>query len=615
MIPNFSVKKTLLIIFSIFPLLLAQSIDKQVASVGKEKISSNEFKVRYELMPHLSPYQNSDSIKKEFLYSLIAEKLWAKEAISKGYDTSAVVTNLMKPLKKMYMRDALFQKEIGKYVKISDSELAKGIWESSLTLNVDVISSVDSAAMQKLYSKIKSGESYDSLYTLLPDESTNNKKPLAINFGDLENTTIENILFSMKLGEVSKPLENGNVWFLFKLESTTKKDINGKTADQIKMQAKDIIRGREAREIGSKYLSKILSGVTIKANTPLFITLASAMNKVFNQKKTKHMEAKNGKIYLQEKDINKVISIVGPDSAKMNIADFENDSPTLTDFLYDLNLNSFYVLDSDLDKVEGKLSAVLKKYIRQELITREAYKQGLDKLPSVKKSLDEWKENTLAQIMRNQFIDSASVSDAQAILYYNNEEKNSAPVTKVNILEILNKNLDVISLVLEDLKKGADFRELAKTYTQREWTKEKGGEFGYFPITSYGEIGKAASKMKVGEVYGPIKVPEGFSVIKLIDKKEVSKDSVKSFAEVKDKIKDQLFYRNLKFYFDKYTAKFAQKFGVKINQGILNSIKVTEINMFTHKLMGFGGRIAAVPYTFPSYDWFNIWQNEKKQLP
>ena len=59
-----------------------------LAKVGSENITVEEFQNRFDFMPHLNySSSNVDSIKKEFLYSLIAEKLWALEAEELRFDT------------------------------------------------------------------------------------------------------------------------------------------------------------------------------------------------------------------------------------------------------------------------------------------------------------------------------------------------------------------------------------------------------------------------------------------------------------------------------------------------------------------------------------------------
>jgi hypothetical protein len=131
----------------------------------------------------------------------------------------------------------------------------------------------------------------------------------------------------------------------------------------------------------------------------------------------------------------------------------------------------------------------------------------------------------------------------------------------------------------------------------------------------YGEIGKIASTMEIGEVYGPLKVPEGYSIFKLIDKKKESAQEPKPFEDVKTEVKANLMATRLEDKVNSYTVKLANDYGVKVDENVLSSIKVTNLAMVTYRYMGFGGRILGVPLTSPYKEWVNPWLKSKKDLP
>jgi parvulin-like peptidyl-prolyl isomerase len=172
-----------------------------------------------------------------------------------------------------------------------------------------------------------------------------------------------------------------------------------------------------------------------------------------------------------------------------------------------------------------------------------------------------------------------------------------------------------VESVIRELEKGADFRKLASLHTKRTWTKNNGGEFGFFPVTMYGDIGTIAAQMNIGEIYGPIKLSEGYSVFKLIDKRENSIDTIMSFDESKENIRKNLAYKKLSDFFIDYTVKLANKYGVSINEQLLKAISVSDLSMFAYRYMGFGGRINAVPMALPFTEWFLPWKENKKLVP
>ena len=77
----------LLLIFSCF--ISYNNLSAQsdiIARIGNTELTKDEFRLRYELSPRIlsNNLDNTDSLKLKFLYSLVAEKLWAIEALDRG---------------------------------------------------------------------------------------------------------------------------------------------------------------------------------------------------------------------------------------------------------------------------------------------------------------------------------------------------------------------------------------------------------------------------------------------------------------------------------------------------------------------------------------------------
>jgi peptidyl-prolyl cis-trans isomerase C len=93
--------------------------------------------------------------------------------------------------------------------------------------------------------------------------------------------------------------------------------------------------------------------------------------------------------------------------------------------------------------------------------------------------------------------------------------------------------------ILAKLKKGADFQELAKQYSDDPGTKEKGGDLGFFRRNMMTpKFEEAAFALKAGEITKePVRTPYGFHIIKVVERKE---ERVKPFEEVRDQIYESL---------------------------------------------------------------------------
>jgi foldase protein PrsA len=187
---------------------------------------------------------------------------------------------------------------------------------------------------------------------------------------------------------------------------------------------------------------------------------------------------------------------------------------------------------------------------------------------------------------------------------------------QVNIFEILTDSLEIVEKVFKRLDEGERFQDLAREYTIRKETKDNNGEFGYFPISEHlVKLERLLLSLELGEVYGPINLEEGYSIIKLIGKKEPENKSDANFDDVKDAYIKQLKDAEIqKTRIDK-TVELANKYGINIDHKVLQSIKVNNLSMLVFKNFGFGGVGLAMPIVSPFYEWVEKWQNSQQDLP
>ena len=102
--------------------------------------------------------------------------------------------------------------------------------------------------------------------------------------------------------------------------------------------------------------------------------------------------------------------------------------------------------------------------------------------------------------------------------------------TDAEIAEIRQKAEDV----LKQAKKGANFEELAKKYSEDDATKPKGGDLGWIVEgQTVPEFQQAAFSLPKGSISDLVKTQYGFHIIKVLDRETAH---TKSFEEVRDTI-------------------------------------------------------------------------------
>ncbi len=164
---------------------------------------------------------------------------------------------------------------------------------------------------------------------------------------------------------------------------------------------------------------------------------------------------------------------------------------------------------------------------------------------------------------------NVKVTDKDARNYYDNNQEEFKESEKRFVKRIFVKKSTpnakkIIEKALSELKRGMDFSEVAKKYSQDKYAKE-GGDWGATEwIYSFTEDEKKKiSEMKEDSISSIIETNEGYSIIYL---STISPERILSFDEVKEKILSMLKYKQAKEASYKKAVEFAKlsrKKGIK----------------------------------------------------
>lgn len=582
--------------------------DEKVAIVGTKGITVEEFIERFEFSPRLHNNDNSgvEAAKLEFIYSLIAEKLWAEESHLLGMDTLDVIKFSKTEFEKLFVRDILFKKEILDKVKILPEELIEGYFRNRNTLKINFIFSENENEIRNIHLLLNQGLEFDSVL-VEREEFAEQQYPVEVVFGQMDES-IEDSLYQLRIGKFTEPILTPDGWYIFKLTNRITSIFNGgESENDLRKKAEKIIRARKSKDLYLKYYQEFFSDKMVDVNKKLFNTLALKISERFQWQKIAYGTTEDNLFHLLAEDVVAIENEIGTDSLNMVFIEFESNPFSLKHYLRILAFEGFSSGESDFGPIRKLLNTKTRQIIEQELLAREGVAKGYHLIPEVQDQVNMWIDNYLFQVMQNKIMDSVIVNDDEIYSYYVGKNKEEKYPAVYNIKEILVGNLDKVDMIFQELSAGKEFSDLAEKYTIREWTKEQGGEFGFFHSSQYGEIGKIVATMEVGDIYGPLKVPLGYSIFKLIEKRDSMIIPPVPFEKVKNRYKRELLLSKTRAKIKNYTANLAIKFGVGLDFNVLNSIEVTNINSFGIRRLGFGGQITAVPLIAPNFDWVPLW--------
>lgn len=590
--------------------LIAQEKSNILASGDNFRITADEFKKRFEFSPH--PRQNKDlfinTIKQDFLKTIIAEKLLEGVAITEGYDKSEEFISNYNYLKKMFLRDALYSIEVKEKTKIPDAEYAKGRRKIGKTFYSKFIFSEDEKEIRDIHNSLTLGNSFDSILTMR-SENKEQLKPAEITFGVL-NENVEDSLFLLKPGQFTRPVKLEEGWYILKVYSLDQKKIL-ESGDFEKVER--VLKERFENKAYEDFYKKFFKGIVVNTDRGLFDLL---QKKIFEYiiENQKYFILKNEKYTLLSPDVEVIKKNIAAKDLSASFIKFTSKPITLDEFLEFMKINGFDFRRVDQQSIKFRLNNYISTFIQNELLAREAEIRGYDKLPEIQNELSIWRSHFLGSLSMKKIFKDVEVTNDEAYEFFSKNNKSINYPDEIRIAEILTNELEIVQEIFERLDKGEDFKLLAKQYSLRDEIKDNDNEYEFTSVNKDGEIWKAASKLKKGEVYGPINLKEGFSIIKLLERKEGKKEFVESFDEAKEAIKNILRTEKMYNILADKTAELAVKENIKINDKALNELKVSEINMIVYRRFGFGGQNIAVPYTPDFTEWFIKYKELLKSL-
>lgn len=196
-------------------------------------------------------------------------------------------------------------------------------------------------------------------------------------------------------------------------------------------------------------------------------------------------------------------------------------------------------LDSNLPAMspEAKRDYLVTFYADMVMIAKAAEGKKLGDTPEFQRRLA-YQRTKLLMEQHLQAEAKSSVTDQAMRQLYDDATKQMKSEQEVRARHILVETEDEAKAVLAELKKGADFADLAKTKSKDPSAKQEGGDLGYFTKQQMvPEFSEVAFRLDKGQLSDPVKSQFGWHVIRVEDKRDRQPPG---FDQVKEQLESYL---------------------------------------------------------------------------
>ena len=528
-----------------------------IAKIDGAAITAADMFDRY---PEARLAESSDDEIKQAVDDVVKRQVYVKDAIAMGYKDSSSTKAQIQNVEDQRLFQFVYEKEILDSV-ISDASLQemydkskfeiharhilvqyRGLPRATATRSKEEALAVCAHIMQQ----IKEGVSFDELASKFTEDPSgkNTGGDLGwFGWGKMVGP-FQDVAFGLKVGEISDVVETQFGMHIIKLEGRRETTVGTfeESKDQLrKMASRE--KSRELQELAQKFIFDLRTSHDFQIINPNL----DAFFKIFNNSTHR----------------------VGPLDYVLKNISFDLPFFTLDGNEYgaDWIITEVLKLDSQSRPTVNNINdfrQLLDNMVVHYLIIEYGYGKGYDQDPVFKKGVTSVQENIIYNnYVRDQINANLSPTEEELTNYYE-EHKDSDYSQKemVQVQEVYVKSQTKADSIYNAIQNGADIGLMARKFTERSNARDRSGELSPFPPGRYGEMGKIAFTMAVGEISTPIKVGAGYSIIKLTKK---IPSGPESYERVKGRVKNDINRVLREKRGTEQYEKLAKKYHVKID--------------------------------------------------
>lgn len=220
------------------------------------------------------------------------------------------------------------------------------------------------------------------------------------------------------------------------------------------------------------------------------------------------------------------------------------------------------------------LTKFVDELVKKEMLYLEAQKRGMDKDKEFQKKVEEFKKITLINDLLDKEIEhSPKVTDEDIKGYYEKNKEDFLINKQIRISHIFIKTEDELNQVKQRIDKGEDFAKIASEMSADKASSKVGGDIGFIKKGELApELENVVFTMRKGQVSAPLKVKDGFRIIKVTD----IKGNLVEFDKVKGLINQRLIAEKQRESFEKFMEKIKKNYKIDINKDEIAKMNISE---------------------------------------
>ncbi|HVA66457.1 MAG TPA: peptidyl-prolyl cis-trans isomerase [Elusimicrobiota bacterium] len=223
-----------------------------------------------------------------------------------------------------------------------------------------------------------------------------------------------------------------------------------------------------------------------------------------------------------------------------------------------------YHISPDKKEVDARIKDIQKQFKDQKTFEARLVATG-SSLAALRRQIED-------QVMREDLVkkaDKISVSDEEVRKYFDANKDTLGVPGAARVSDIMVASENSANDLLVALKSGADFSKVAAEVSLDNATKNQGGDMGFIPRGMLQpQIGKAVFAAKPGDVVGPLRLSNGYFILKVVSFRQ-SKPA--TYKEISSRLKTALLADKITKAWPKLLQELRQKAKIVPNKALIKT--------------------------------------------
>lgn len=505
--------------------------DDIIATVGDRTITVASFQRVYLPQILYLDKQDSPETREEVLDALITQKILAQEAEKIHLDSTALVRRATKIAERKSMAKLLYRECVQQRINPpTEQEVWEAFVRSRTKLLVRHLAVTTKAEADSLHQILLSGSAtFEEIASdIFEDVQLRYNGGLLgwVTFGDLDET-LENVVFNLKLGTPSEPVQSLYGWHILRVDDSRRLvAFDKREFDRQRKNLETRVYMRHELRFGTQILNDYMKSKNIEFNKVVTEQVWGILRPRLRRSRESGTLFPSEFLKLSREEFGSENKLL----LGRVLVSFEGGSWTVEMFLDRLP-------EMKREYLFGNLAIGTAYLIRDELLARDGYARKYDRDPDVIRQVEDKKDQLLEHLYLGAILDTMTFTSSSLKRYYEkNWEKRYYGPDSLLLQEILVVDKSEADNIMHQLRQGRPFTDLAIHHNTNTdaLTPEGYLEWQVAGKTKYPLLYSKALRAKLNVPLGPIETPRGWSIFRAIARHRYPI----AYEEIKDRVRE-----------------------------------------------------------------------------